>query len=300
MRRSFPFGLILAGLAAAAFVACQEPETAVARGDRLWADSSFDAALAEYRLALRQGGEEGAELLRAAHAFARTGDLDRAMEAYDRLLTRAPEYTDQAVFDYIALARRALERGDRYDMTRAVEAALRLRPDLSLADLNEPMARYYAEIGDPERALELYGQALAHTSPDSAGTVLYTIGLLHETQDDCESAVDYFRAYHERARGDDRGEAAWQLGNCAFRLAREAHGQGWLTDGLGYLDVVIELGVPENVQDEAWFRRGEILYSLGRFDDALTAYRMVLELNPQRTGRLVERAQERIDQIRFR
>lgn len=299
---------LLAGLAAAliglptvVLSGCGEAETAVRRGDRLWADSEYTAALAEYRLAVRQGGAGEEELLRAAHGFVRTNDFDRARETYDELLARAPEHESQAVYDYLLLARHALERGDRYDMTRAVEAALELEPQLPLRELTEPMAAYYREVGDTERALDFYRRALAHTPPDSAGPLIYTIGLLHAARDDCARAIGYFRAYEARAPdGERRREAAWNLGNCAFRLARAAHEQGFLTEALRHLGTVLELGVPETVQDEAWFRRGDILYALGRFDEALESFRMVLELNPARTGRLVERAQERIDQIRFR
>jgi hypothetical protein len=62
---------------------------------------------------------------------------------------------------------------------------------------------------------------------------------------------------------------------------------------------VLELGVPENVQDQAWFERGELLRELNRPQEALEAYHRVLELNPLRTGQLVERTQRRIDEIRF-
>lgn len=293
--------LALAALAVLAFAACDEPETAVMRGDRLWADSQYTAALAEYRLAVRRGGADDGELLRAAHAFARENEFDLMRSAYDELVVLAPEYTDQAVYDYIDVARRALERGDRYDMTRAVEAALELRPELSVPGLNEQMARYYRETGDTERALAFYRRALAHTPPDSAAAFLYTIGLLYESTDDCERAIEFYGAYRAQVPSGQRdGEAAWHMGNCAFRLARTSHQRGFLTEATSHLDTVLELGVPENVQDEAWFRRGDILYALGRFDESLEAFRMVLELNPQRTGRLVERAQERIDQIRFR
>jgi hypothetical protein len=45
--------------------------------------------------------------------------------------------------------------------------------------------------------------------------------------------------------------------------------------------------------------RAETLYAIGRFDEALEAYRTVIDRSPTRTGPLVERAQRRIDDIRF-
>ena len=287
-------------LCAAALAACGGGEDAAARGDRLWADSAYAAALAEYRLAMRQDPGNEAILLRVAHAHAVGGELERARETYGLLLQRDADHTDQAVFDYMRLARRALERRDRYGMATAVEAALALRPQLALGELAVPLARYYAENGEPARALPLYERALAEASPDSAAGLLYEIGRIEEALGHCAEAISYFNAYRQRRPTGERvGEARWHTGSCALELARQAHLAGRLPEALEHLDVVLELGVPENVQDQAWFERGEILFAIGRFEEALAAYRRVLDLNPARTGQLVERAQQRIDQIRF-
>jgi len=289
-------------LAACALVlaACRDGEDAMARGDRLWADSAYGAALAEYRLALQQAPGDESVLLRVAHGYATAGQMEEAREAYGELLARGAKHTDQAVFDYVRLARKAFQRGDRYGMAVAVEAALGLRPQIGLGDLAAPLARYYAENGEPARALPLYERALAEAAPDSAAEFLYEIGRIEEALGQCREAIGSFSAYRQRKpEGPRVGEARWHTGSCALTLARQAHRDGKLPEALEHLDLVLELGVPENVQDQAWFERGEILFAIGRFDEALAAYRRVLDLTPTRTGQLVERAQRRIDQIRF-
>lgn len=70
-------------------------------------------------------------------------------------------------------------------------------------------------------------------------------------------------------------------------------------EALRQLDLIIDLGVPQNVLDQAWFERGEVLLTLDRRNEALQSYLQVLELNRGRSGQLVDRAQQRIDQIRF-
>ncbi|MGH7554417.1 MAG: tetratricopeptide repeat protein, partial [Longimicrobiales bacterium] len=84
-----------------------------------------------------------------------------------------------------------------------------------------------------------------------------------------------------------------------FMLGRRLRQAGDLELALRRLDTVIELGVPQNIQDQAWFERGETLLALGRPTEALPCYIRVLELNSARTGQLVERAQRRIDELRF-
>lgn len=284
------------------FTACSDPEPAIVRGDRLWADSNYVNALAEYRLALRQSGDDEGVLLRVAHAYAKTGQLERAKDSYDRLLMRAPEYRDQAIHDFLELADRARERGDRFGLAGGVEAALSLRPELDVGAHAPQLARYHAEMGNAQRSLEFYQRALASASPDSTPALLFEIALTLEGQGNCRAAIGYFMAYRQRVpRGRRTTEATWHAGNCAYELARQSHRAGNLTEALEQLTLVTELGQPENILDQAWFDRGEILFAIGRFDEALVAYQRVIELNRTRGGgQIVERAQQRIDDIRFR
>lgn len=286
-------------LAAALAAGCNEPEPATARGDRLFADSNYTGALAEYRLAyeLRKGTDE---LARVAHTYAITGDFERARESYDILLERAPEYTDQAIYDYLDLARRAQARSDRFGMAGAVEAALALRPGLPVGDMAAPLARYYARAGDVDGARAFYERALGAAPPDSVPGLLFDFAQFQESQGNCAEAIELFSAFRaRRPRGEQSDQARWNIGNCSFALAREARENGEPEKALEHLDVTLELGVPQNLMDQAWFERGEALLELGRRDEAMQAYIRVLENARTTGGALVERARQRIDQLRF-
>jgi len=294
----------LAGLAGCAglalFSACSDPEPALARGDQFWADSNYTAALAEYRLALGQERNE-VTMLRVAHAYVQTGQFERARDQYRELIEQHPEYADQAIFDYLNVASRARQRADRYELAAAVDAALQLRAGLPTQEFAIPLARYYGSTGEVARALDFYERALTAAPRDTVPTLLFEIAQVHESQGNCAEAIGFFRSFRSRApRRDARvGEAEWHIGDCAFKLARRALQDGDLDEALHNVDAVLELGVPENLQDEAWFERGEILLAQGRRDDALFAYRRVLELNPLGTGQIVDRARRRIDELRF-
>ena len=287
-------------LAAALFAAgCGGAEDALTRGDRLWADSSFTESIAEYRLAYARGSGEEA-LRRLAHAYAITGDFERARESYETLLADDSAHADQAAYDYLLLADDARRRGDGYGIARAAEAALELRPALDLSGLTDQLAQYYEQTASAEQAIAYYERTLANAAPEDAPPLLFRMGRLLAEAEDCARATPYLRAYLARAPGGPRvGDARWNIGNCAFLEARAAHRAGNPTRALEQLEVVLGLGVPENILDQAWFLKGEILYSLGRPDEAMPAYQRVLELNPSRTGQLVDRAQRQIDRIRF-
>lgn len=279
---------------------CRDAETALSRGDRLWADSNYVAALAEYRLSYERRGGSADVLARLAHTYAVTGQFERARENYDRLLAQSPEYVDQAIFDYLRLARHSQEQSDRYGMAGAVEAALALRPGLAIGDMAAPLARYYARAGDAEHAHVFYERALAHAPPDSMPTLLFDFAQFQESQGNCAEAMELFSAFRTREpRGERADQARWNIGNCAFTLARAARQDGAPERALGYLQTMLALGVPQNLVDQAWFERGEALLELGFRDEALDAYVRVLETLRPGSAALAERARERIDQLRF-
>lgn len=283
--------------------ACQDNETAIMRGDRLWADSSFTSAVVEYRLAVAQRGDEAARA-RLAHGFAVIGQVDAAADVYAGLIERSPEVADQAVYDLLRLARRSERRNDIFRTVTAVDAALLIRPVIRLPETALAAARFYRDQAEPERALDYYARALTTLDLEESPRVLHEIGLLLEDQGRCRDAMDFYRLFEETAGTDRRwvtliGEARWHTGSCAFRLAAEAIEEGRLDDALDRLDTTIGIGEPENLLDQAFYERGEILYSLGRYDEALEEYRRVLQRSPARRGRIVVRAQERIDEIRF-
>ena len=296
MRRAECLALTLVGF----LTACEEGQDALARGDSLWADSSYEEALAEYRLSHDQRPDNDRVLARVAHAYAVTGSFERAREAYDRLLTRAPEYTDQAVFDYLLLAERARGRSDRYGMAGAVEAALALRPGLAVSDMAGPLARYYARAGDAERARVYFERALAYAPPDSVPSLLFDFAQFQESQGNCGEALELFSAFRSREpRGERADQARWNIGNCAFLLAREARQAADHARALDLLQITLDLGVPQNLIGQAWFERGEILLELNQRDAALEAYMRVLENARTAGNQLSERARQRIDAIRF-
>jgi tetratricopeptide (TPR) repeat protein len=278
---------------------CGDPETPLVRGDRLWADSNHVAALAEYRLSYSRRADDDV-LARIAHAYAVTGQFERARESYEALLERSPAHLDQAIFDYLALARRAQERNDRYGMAGALEAASELRVGLPVDDMAAPLARYYTRAGEADRARQFFDRALAYAPPDSVPSLLFEYAQLQTAQGDCREAMELFNAYRTREpRGERADQARWNTGNCAFQLARQSQTAGNPAGALSYLQVVLDLGVPQNLMDQAWFERGEALLQLGEREQALEAYIRTLEHVRTAGTPLAERARQRIDELRF-
>ncbi len=269
-------------------------------GDRLLGSERAQAALAEYQVALRQDGEEPGVLLRLAHGYANLNRLDEASDFYSRLLSVDSSYADQAVSDYLLMAKRALDQGDRPRLARALEQLEAIQPGGVPDEMSLPFARYYYEFGEFASALPLYLTVVATVSDSLRPEAQYELARVYYELGECGQALANYRAFlGTRPGGERRADARWHAGQCAYQLAEKDKLAGRPTEALERLQLVIQLSAPQVLLDDAWFERGEILFGLGEFDEAVAAYRRVLDLNPSRTGRRVRQAEDRIRSIRY-
>lgn len=298
MKRSIPFPLVLL-MAAAACTTRQTEENAVRRGDEAFAQGDYDEALAEYRLAVRQGAEGPEVATRVAHTYAVMGRVDDAGSYYLDAAARDSVVADQAVSDLMRLARDAQARQDRFAMAEAVETALTLRPGIGVGDMSLPLARHYFQNGEYGRALPFYQKALQEAA-DSVPEIVFEVGQAHEEIGDCEHALFFFEQFRSMVRPWQRGEVDWYIGTCAFNIARDLQGSSdpeELERALELIDRTVDVGEPRNIQAQAWFEKGEILSELGRCTEAQEAYSQVRYAD--QAGSWVDRAQSRFDEIRF-
>ncbi len=287
---------VLAALAAAGCGGDPGDETARERGDRAFARGEREEALAEYRLSLLLENPGTAGEVRAAHAYVALGRVHEARVLFDAAAAADSAHADQAVSDFVALAKRARANGDGYGMASAVEAALHFRPGVMVDELALPMARHYSASGEHGRARPLYLQALA-SHRDDADVVLET-ARTHQEIGDCERALVFYEEF--LALADQReGEARWGIGSCSFDLSLELAREGALEEALERMNAFLAIGEPRTRLGRAHFAKGHTLERLGDCAGALAAYRSVAGAAPSRSDPLVREARERIDAIRF-
>ncbi|MCH1570727.1 MAG: tetratricopeptide repeat protein [Longimicrobiales bacterium] len=310
MKRTRAMRVLLASLMVGLVVACAPRDTetgAVRRGDEAFAQGDYDEALAEYRLAIRQGADDPSVTARVAHTYVMMGRVDDAGAYYVDASARDPGLTDQAVSDLMRLARVAQDGNDRFAMATAVETALKLRPGVGVGGMSLPLARHYYRNGEYGRALPFYQKALADAVDESQPEVVFEVGVAHDEIGDCENALLFFERFREMVRPWERGEVDWYIGTCAFNLARglldrsasedPVEAEADLQLALELVNRTVEVGEPRNIQAQAWFEKGEILAELGQCQEAMDAYSQVRFAD--QAGGLIDRAQDRFDEIRF-
>lgn len=301
---------VLAALGVLAVGACggrASEESVVRRGDVAFAQGQFDEALAEYRLAVRQGGDDADVLARVAQTYAMMGRVDDAGSYYAEAAALDPDLADQAVSELMRMANEARRSDDRFAMATAVETALRLRPGLGVGDMSLDLARHYFRSGQYGRALPFYQKAMAEAT-DSAPDIVFEVGQAYEEIGDCQHALVFFERFRTMVRPWERGEVDWYIGTCAFSRARElrtASAAGLTPDAarseldraLTLVERTLEVGEPRNIVGQAWFEKGEILSELGECEAAMEAFSQVRYADA--SGALVDRAQDRFDELRF-
>lgn len=278
-----------------------DEESAVQRGDVAFAVGRLEDALAEYRLAVRQGADDASIHARVAHTYARLGRVDLAAQSYQNAVQLDPAMADQALSDLVRMARDAQLSGDRFAMATAVESALDLEPAVGVGDVALPLARHYFQNGEYGQALPFYQIAMSEMR-DSTPEIVFEVAQAYEEIGDCEHALVFFERFAERVQRWERGEVDWYIGTCAFNVANELlqrsnAGEEEMERALVLLDRTIEVGEPRNIQARAWFEKGETLADLGRCQEAMDAYAQVR--NADQAGALVDRAQAAFDEIRF-
>ena len=303
-------GFLIAGFVICVGVGCvpQDIEMgAVQRGDEAFAQANYEEALAEYRLAIRQGADDPYVTARVAHTYARMGRVDDAGAYYADAAARDPDLIDQAISDLMHLAMIARDENDSFAMATAVESALQLRPGVGVGGMSLSLARHYYRSGEYGRALPFYQMALTDAVDDSQPDVVFEIGVAHDEIGDCENALLFFERFVAMVRPWERSEAEWHIGKCAHTIAKglldqaleedSQQMQAELERALKLVNRVVEVGQPQTIQAQALFEKGEILDGLGRCQEAMNAYYQVRFVD--QAGTLLALAQDRFDEIRF-
>jgi tetratricopeptide (TPR) repeat protein len=276
-----------------------EEGSSILRGDQAFANGDVEEALAEYRLALRQGAADAGIYARVAHTYVALKRIDEAREYYRLAVVQDSTLTDQALSDFVQLAREEDRIGDRYGMASAVETAIEFRSGVNLEDLVLPLAQHYSDVGEYGRAVPFFQKALSAIDPDSLPRLLFDAAIAFDEVGDCETAVIYYEEYRTYLPPQLRTEVHWRLGHCSFQLALTSLEEGDEEEALEHLDLLLEIEEPRNRLARGYFMKGEILGKRGECEAAIEAFQEVPVMDPSGTSAVVDSAELRIDQIRF-
>lgn len=196
-----------------------------------------------------------------------------ALPFYDRALALKPDYADA-----IEARARLLQRAGRLD--EAVAAYEALSPFKPAAALSAKAA-ILLDLDRAGEAFEAY-HALTYADPGDA-TAWYNCGAILAERGEQAAAFEYFQQALERDPG----------------YGRALYGAAAALQKLGRPEEALDACDKAPADFDAWFLRGNILYSLARAPEALAAFDKALALKPGDPGALCNRGETLRQLARF-
>jgi len=252
----------------------------------------------------RRGGERHPDLLFVAgQAYLRLGSEAEAEDAFAECFSKDSTKAD-AISDYFKQeAKKNIESGLSLKGKRFMRQAILYDRELD-ADFGFYNARagdLMIEQKDYANAVRFY-ESFLDTYPDSSGAaeVMMSLGNAYEEMGETEKAIELYRRFYDRyPQSRLKTTVMWKLENLLYRMAEESYGEGELEEAENLLLNLASSASPPLVRERANFLLGEISEQKGDIGAALRYYREVVNLNLGSSGRLLERAKERIEVLEF-
>jgi tetratricopeptide (TPR) repeat protein len=264
-----------------------EGQRAVARGDSI----GLERFIAELRSRPDQPAQLGAGVVTWT-----TGDLVTGRRLW-RLITEPSRSSGMRVLARVTLAKLELTNGRWRAASAELDSAARLDPGTALEHRAYYALTYFlkpprAELMALRDSLERWDPATASRAPDGLAPAhrpvhrylkLYLLGMLNTRLGEDRAALRYASAL-ERADSSSpggafaiglakvvRAEVAWRAGRAEEALATLEQARFWTHSGLSEQDISSDSPFQTHIHER--FARAELLYQLGRVDEAMRWYR---------------------------
>jgi tetratricopeptide (TPR) repeat protein len=195
-----------------------------------------------------------------------------------------------------AKAMEAAEAGRRPKAARRLQKAVEYDPTLELGPYLFLVADVYFEDKNFGRAAPLYRSALeAHPDTSIAETASFNMAISYDEMGWHSQAREAYEELLDRfPRGEFRSDAAWRLSNLLYEEAEKQHVLGNYEETVETLGALVERTTNRGLLQKTHFLLGETYEAMGELKAAHREYREVIEVDRGASGRIVERAREKI------
>ena len=260
----------------------------------------YREALFLVRHHFRRGGARTPPLLFAmGRSYLRLGIEAEAEDAFAEVYSIDSTYAPRIADELRTEAVRNLEEGNESRGRRFVVQAINYDRNLSFGRWDALAGELLIEQRDYEGAIPLLDRWLAER-PDTVGAaeVMLNLGAAYEEAGKTDRAIEVYRGFIERfPLSRLQTTVRWKLENLLYDRA-ESLFRGGEPDGAERIlaDLAAAADNPL-VRERANFLLGELYEERYDHEGAIRFYREVVNLNLGSSGRLVDRAKERIERI---
>lgn len=197
---------------------------------------------------------------------------------------------------------RALEdarRGDRKRAARRMQKAIEYDPSIDIGPYRFMVAEAYYEQQNYGRAAPIYKEAIA-AYPDTSilETAYFNMATSYDEMGwNAQAREAYEQLLALFPRGEYKSESAWRLTNLLYEHAEKQHVLGNYDETVETLSDLIDRTDNIGLLQKAHFLLGETYEAMSDYRSAYDEYREVINVDRGASGRIVERAREKIDAL---
>ena len=275
-------------------------KTVFEQAEEEYAKGNFREALYITRLHFRRGGERTPELLfLTGKSYMKLGIEAETSDSFAEVFSSDSTWAPMIAGVLRDEALESLEKGLTAKGSRFIIQAVIYGKDLDFGRFNGLAGDLMLDRKDYRGAIDYYTVFLGQY-PDTAGAavVMMDLGAAYEGQGDTLEAIQLFREFQDRyPESRMRSTARWKLENLLLDSGREMLSGGEPEEAERILGELAATAGNALVREKANFLLAEIYESRADYSMAVRHYTEVVNLNLGSSGRLVEKAKERIERI---
>jgi tetratricopeptide (TPR) repeat protein len=248
----------------------------------------------------KKGGEKDPELLFiVGRALLKLGSEAEAADSFAEICAIDSSWATRIAGLYRVEALENLETGQEARGKRFILKTAEFGPDTDFGPYNPVAGEILLEGRDFDGAIRYFRRYLqAHPDTAGAAEVMIQLGSAYEGKGDKLHAIELYRRFQDRYPGSRlMSTVEWKLENLLLNAGTELYSGGEIEKAQALLLELADSAGNPLVREKVNFLLAEIFESRNETESAVDYYSRVVHMNLGSSGRLVERAKERIAKL---